>query len=254
VTTEVEGGSLLHEAQRFANELTHTVQSVISAPCDPFHAIAVKGTQELFSVRQQPSTGIALTVEGTPLLSLVVSYRCSRDTAGQYLAVESSEFKVYAGSRASGEPLFRYDYVHDTFPGVPCAHIQVHAHRDALAYVMTRAGERTIRGKRRARSLASGDEVPRMSELHLPVGGTRFRPCLEDVLEVLVQELGVDHRDDWVQVLGDGRERWRRTQLRTVVRDDPREAADMLRTLGFEVTWSRDEDLPAARADRLRQL
>ena len=28
--------------------------------------------------------------------------------------------------------------------------------------------------------------------LHFPLGGSRFRPCLEDLLEMLVSELGVD--------------------------------------------------------------
>jgi hypothetical protein len=53
---------------------------------------------------------------------------------------------------------------------------------------MSRAG----RDSRRGRALANNHSVPAMRELHFPVGGPRFRPCLEDVLEMLVVELGVD--------------------------------------------------------------
>jgi hypothetical protein len=40
-----------------------------------------------------------------------------------------------------------------------------------------------------------------MSDLHFPVGGSRFRPSLEDVLDMLVRELGVDHEPGWRDAL-----------------------------------------------------
>ncbi|WP_369068708.1 hypothetical protein [Kineococcus terrestris] len=247
-------GRLLQRARAFADELTGLVRGVVQAPCDPFHAIAVRGQREVISIRQEPATGISLTVEGDPLLNLVVTYRCAMDTTGDYLMVEGSSFDIYAGDRARGEPLFRYDFVHDAFPGVPAAHIQVHGHRDALAAVMVRAGSASRRGRRRASELGRGASIPHMSELHFPVGGTRFRPCLEDVLEVLVEELGVDRREGWSAALREGRQRWRHRQARTVVRDAPADAVDILRQLGYEVSWPHDSPEPEGTPHRLWAL
>jgi hypothetical protein len=36
-----------------------------------------------------------------------------------------------------------------------------------------------------------------LGRLHFPVGGKRFRPCLEDVIEMLVVERFVWGRDGW---------------------------------------------------------
>ncbi len=74
-----------------------------------------------------------------------------------------------------------------------------------------------------------------MESLHLPVGGDRFRPCLEDVIEFLVVECRFDSTAGWRAAVQAGRERWRRTQTRTVVRDSPGEAAAALRALGYTV-------------------
>ena len=80
---------------------------------------------------------------------------------------------------------------------MPAAHIHVHAHRDGLSHALGKTGSKTKRGKARAEAR----EVPRMADLHFPVGGHRFRPCLEDVLEMLVTELGVDHPDGAIAAL-----------------------------------------------------
>jgi hypothetical protein len=74
-----------------------------------------------------------------------------------------------------------------------------------------------------------------LSSLHIPVGGERYRPCLEDLLHFLVQECGVDRRDDWLAVVERGREKWRRRQLASAVRDAPAYAATVLEELGWAV-------------------
>ncbi|MDQ1286067.1 MAG: hypothetical protein QG663_1493, partial [Thermodesulfobacteriota bacterium] len=48
------------------------------------------------------------------------------------------------------------------------------------------------------------------SSVHIPIGGTRFRPCIEDVLQMLISEFGVDRIDQtWREALDKGRTRWR---------------------------------------------
>ncbi|MGL4743230.1 MAG: hypothetical protein ACRCXL_02400 [Dermatophilaceae bacterium] len=145
------------------------------------------------------------------------------------MAISRSEFHVLAcGDR---EALFRYEYLRSgTAKGLPGAHLQIHGHRDALTYAMTRAGQRSRRARRRSKT-----QAPDMSELHFPVGGARFRPPLEDVLHMVVEEFGVDAADEWQQHLADGRESWRRLQTKACVRDAPGEAAEVLRDLGYVV-------------------
>lgn len=74
-----------------------------------------------------------------------------------------------------------------------------------------------------------------LSSLHFPVGGERFRPSLEDFLEFLVSECGVDRIEGWETVLAEGREIRRRFQLRTVVRELQVEAAEVLKLNGWTV-------------------
>ncbi|NMO88209.1 hypothetical protein [Actinomycetospora sp. TBRC 11914] len=75
-----------------------------------------------------------------------------------------------------------------------------------------------------------------MSELHLPLGGPRFRPCLEDVLEMLVNEFGVECTPEGLTALRDAREQWRGVQLATATRDAPEHAIRALAELGYSVS------------------
>jgi hypothetical protein len=95
--------------------------------------------------------------------------------------------------------------------------------------------------------------VPAMRELHFPVGGPRFRPCLEDVLELLVVEFGVDCSDEGREALRRGRVTWRTLQLATAVRDSPDIAVGTLRELGYTVTWTGEGDPPAGSPHKVTQ-
>lgn len=102
----------------------------------------------------------------------------------------------------------------------PAAHIQVHAHRGALSHLLSQAGH-----------AAPHD----MSALHIPVGGARFRPCLEDFIQFLIAECHFDSCVGWQARVDAGRERWRCRQAAAVARDVPEVAARVLRELGYEV-------------------
>lgn len=238
---------LAEQARNFAKQLTKTI-SAIAPTCSPFEANAIEETAR-FEVTQTPDTGIPLLVGGRRLLVLKVFYACCLDGEERYLAVDRSHVKVFQGSRASGEPLFRFDYVRHPRSKIPAAHIQVHAHRDALTYVMSSSGSGSTRGRRRA----SSDAAPRLSELHFPVGGHRFRPCLEDVVEFVATELGVDVSAEGLEALQAGRDSWRRQQTRTVVRDSPAVAARVLEELGYGIKPPAAGH-PAGQPDRLRDL
>ena len=62
-----------------------------------------------------------------------------------------------------------------------------------------------------------------------------MRPCLEDVLTFVLHEFGVDQVEGADTLLCTGRERWRRRQIATLVRDAPDEAVRVLRELGYVV-------------------
>lgn len=244
---------LRRETETFAAKITSTVRIVAGADTPPFRLRGSVGEsgQAHAVVRQDPAEGIRLTVNGLPLLLLRVDFRCTWDHAQKFLAVDTSAIKVFASRDA--EPLLRYEYVRNALPDLPGAHLQVHAHRDALTYVMSMAGEATSRGKRRVEKLGRG-VAPRMNELHFPLGGPRFRPCLEDVLQVLITELGVDAPEGAISALEAGRVEWRTNQLAAAVRDSPETAAKVLREeLGYDVTPPSSG--PASdRLDKLRAL
>ena len=204
---------------------------VFDATVEPFAARVVAGESTLVIIEQQPATGVVLMADGQPLLRLTASYRCAWDHAGEFLAVRESTLGVHA--IGSEEPLFRYDFDSECDGKVPGAHLNVHGHRDEMVFALAGAGRR-LRGKARSATMGKG-RVPRLATFHFPVGGPRFRPSLEDVVEIVVREFGLATRPGWETAVRDGRARWREKQLRSAVRDDPEVAADALRRLGYTI-------------------
>jgi hypothetical protein len=97
---------------------------------------------------------------------------------------------------------------------------------------MRECGDSTERAKARRR----GRRAVYLQDLHFPVGGPRFRPALEDILEMLIEEFGVKPVQSVAaarKALADSREDWRRKQVATVVRDAPSHAAQALRDLDY---------------------
>lgn len=240
--------SLEKQAEDFASRLTTTVRSVL-VHSGAFKASSLAGGSRSV-VKQEEEHGIPLTVNDVPLLSLKIQYRCCLDGRSRFLAVEKSSISVFAGAKSSGEPLFRYEYEREASGTIPAAHIHFHTHRDAFTATMVRAGRSTKRGNRRANSM----DIPTMSELHFPVGGHRFRPSLEDVLEMLIEEFGIDRSDGFRQNLRAGRKAWRQIQTKAVVRDDPASAIEALKDLGYFVQLHPSRPKPSIRSDRLEEL
>jgi hypothetical protein len=153
---------------------------------------------------------------------------CTLDGYRRYLTVDESKIGLeLPGTRA--EPLIRFEYTRSANRGIPAAHVQVHAHRDEIVHLAS------LRSRRRAKDRADRGEVTRLSELHIPLGGHRFRPCVEDVLEFAAEELGIDAVETWRDAVKAGRESWRRKQTATVVRDCPEEAVRTLVDLGYQI-------------------
>ena len=248
-------------AREFAEDLTRTVKAVVGDDCPPFIAdtpeLAQPSGSSATVVRQDPAEGITLRSGDQALLTLTVEFRCSWDGHGAYLAVIWSRIAVYPRDDISREPLVRFEYEKNMRSRVPAAHVQVHGTHEALTIIMADAGEGTTRGRRRQAS-AAGGRAPRLAQLHFPLGGHRFRPCLEDILEVLIEEFGIDVPGGDLnaarETLADGRETWRRSQVGAAVRDAPNEAVRVLRELGYDVNWTQPGPEPEGQPERLRAL
>lgn len=204
--------SLEDQSLEFAQELAGVLGAVL--PDAPNVRAQVTDVRTVV----RPESPVPLSVNGERLGSLDVHLRCVLDHRGEWLAVESSTFKISLD--ADRTPLIRIEYIREMNTR-PSAHLQLHAQRGALSHLLSKAGH---------------NAPHEMSELHFPLGGARYRPCLEDVLQFLIVECKVDCTAGWETVLNDGRARWRRKQARAVARDFPVEAAETLRRLGYQVT------------------
>jgi len=209
------------QARAFALRLSETVVAVVGPQVAPFRVTAAGvGGRQRFTVEQDPAQGIVLHRGGQPIVTLKVTYQCEWDTAQQFLAVDISKCAVYAGAAASGEPWQRLDYVRQTrSTGVPVSHWNSHGRHERIEQVLDAVG-------RTGRKAAT---------LHLPTGGHRFRPCLEDFLDALINDLNLDTEPGYRAALAEGRERWRVHQTLAVIRDAPDLAIEYLRDHGYTV-------------------
>lgn len=220
-----EAQHLLEEkTQEFYSELSTTIYQSVDCTFEDTRFDLV-GTEGLSSINFVAD----LKINQEPRIRLQVSLVLRLSTDKRYLAVLKSEFHVKLFDESA--PIFHYDFQNNPRSEIPAAHVNIHASNEPLLRLMKSAGSMN-RAKLREKSVRSG-HVPQPSELHFPVGGTRFRPCLEDVLQFLIYELGVDRMDGWRQVLDVGRANWREKQLATAVVDNPPIAIRALQSLGL---------------------
>ncbi|MFH8531559.1 hypothetical protein ACH4GE_24450 [Streptomyces tendae] len=132
-----------------------------------------------------------------------VSFQLQLDAEREHLMVKQSFFGVF-GAEAAKHGLFHYDYERNKADGYPDAHLQVYGASELFS---------TLNDPR-------SDSGRSLAQLHFPVGGKRFRPCLEDVIEFLIVERLVEAREGYEKVLETGREKFRRKQLMAAMRRD----------------------------------
>lgn len=245
--------ALTLEAGRFADNLTSTVRAVV--PESAAFGSTVLADDGVAAIRQSPDTGIPLTVDGESLLILKARIWCRVGGVDGHLKTDHSEFKVFASGDDRDVPVVRYDFIESPSGTQPAAHIQFHAAHTQLEELMAGSGRATRRGSRRAGDVAKGKR-PDTAQLHFPVGGRRFRPCLEDVLEMLIDEFGVDHPTDAREALRGGREGWRRIQVAASVNDCPEAAIEELERLGYSLTREPvgPRRSPDTRPSRMREI
>ena len=204
--------------EAFGREFAGELQDLIRQTLGTSRAVRSVGTKDRIVVRSGSVKPVPVTLmrAGRLAAKLQFTYEIEWDSSGHFAAVTKSDIAIT--SPATNRPVLRYEFLKDA-RSAPSAHWHVH-------------GESTELGR-----ILGSTRTPRaaLSELHLPVGGSLFRPALEDVIEFLIQELRFDHVSSWRQAVRRSRETWREVQLASAVRDNPDHAADVLRGLGFEV-------------------
>ena len=124
---------------------------------------------------------------------------------------------AYVLATADGEAIFTYDFVRSVPNEYPEAHLHIDGKSESLQRLLD-LSDQTTRNSRR---------------LHLPVGGRRFRPCLEDIIEFCVTERLVESREGWKDVLDEARSRFYLRQLKAAVRRRPEAAIEALKEAGL---------------------
>ncbi|TXS40083.1 hypothetical protein [Streptomyces sp. OR43] len=234
--TAEEAKALDELAAGFADQLTALTRGVLGEDIPRFHAINRGPKVQVSPIdSSEVVQRIPIRISGEERLSLGVRYFCCWDGSSTFMATDLADVHVfYAGVP---DPLVRFEYVRSN-NDPPGAHLHVHAHRDEMAYLLRLAD------KGRPKQGLKRDRLPRLAEMHLPVGGHRMRPALEDVLLFLVREFAIDTADGWKAVINEHLRTWRLMQLKAAVRDAPDSAARVLRALGYTVV---EPSVPAAR-------
>lgn len=149
---------------------------------------------------------------------LRLAYTLGMDDEKQFLTVHKS--CVGVGADPDGErTLVHYDYDRAPGNGYSNPHVQVEGESLALRSMCERSPHATRR----------------LGGLHFPVGGRRFRPTLEDVIEFLITERLAAAHPGWEAAIEEHRTRWWETQVKACVRRHPEWAAHALRTQGWAI-------------------
>lgn len=226
-----ENADLIHAVARFDQDLTASL-TAFAGYCPPFEYTRVPFSNgETLSIRFAQGDGepaiLSLKSRGKTVIGVKPEFRCSWDSSGSFLAVEQSSFAVYPFAKVGTDPLLRLEYVRNQAARLPSSHLHVHAHRDEFTHLLGFAAK--LDAQREGQVTRYFSRPSLLSDFHFPTGGHRFRPCLEDLLEVLRVEFELDvDNNAWQPQLASAREKWRRIQTAAVVRDCPEEALRVL--------------------------
>lgn len=213
------------EADAFAAQLTDLLNRTVT---HGIRIVAVTGTGHAgrqarigYQVPRRDLGDIELIPlilgRGRPNLYLGLLFRMEADEAGRYPMIRSSVMFLSPDADIGGRVLLHYDYERDKEDDYPDAHLQVCAASDAWDEV-----SRRHRGS-----------VRPLEKLHLPVGGRRYRPTLEDLIEFLIVEKLAKGRAGWRRHVEQGRNEFEERQLRAAVRRNPDAAMAVLRDEGL---------------------
>jgi hypothetical protein len=212
------------QASTFADNLSHLLNNSITTGI------------RINSVLDDVDTGwIGYNIKPDDIVGQLIPVKLGREAASCYLQVgmtlrldprpevrtlivQGSTMGVYCHDDPESM-VFHYDFHREPKNEYPAAHLQVAGSSDFLQELCDRNGiTRT------------------MDRFHFPVGGKRYRPTVEDVVEFLVTEGIARAHPRWNETVQSHLENWERIQLRAVIRRDAETAMDELRQMGYDVT------------------
>jgi hypothetical protein len=164
---------------------------------------------------------ISIGLEGSrPVVFLYLVHTYGLDPEGVYLTMSASTMSLYSSpGMADDELIVAIDYVREPVDPFPGAHLRVAGDRRDLDRL----------------HLGMASRHRRLRDLHLPVGGRRFRPTLEDLIQFMVTEEMVIPRPQWRSVMELHRAEWEASQVRAAARRCQEDAARALREAGWAV-------------------
>jgi hypothetical protein len=209
--------SLASVTAAFAGELKDLLNATV---CDGAYVGVIErpdghvvlGTELRKLGRAQP---VRLRERGDVPLWLTMHMRTSLDPEG-YLVTQESTYTFSKGHHPV--ELLHYDYERDKV-GYPDAHVQILGGSTDWDEVL----------------VASGRSRGGLGKLHLTVGGRRYRPSIEDVIDMLVAERFLSQKPGTRERLDASRDAFQRRQLRAAIRRDPDAAVLELRAAGYRV-------------------
>lgn len=206
----------LHEqAYDFSESLRDLLNRTITHGI-PLHAVVFEERGVCLVGHQLSRTNlvpdpIPVTLGAKPRCYLQLRQTLRMNKAG-WLEVTRSSYGVHLEDDFDSPCLFHYDYDREPKNDYPVAHFQVVGESRALATLLERAGM-----PQRA-----------LGRMHFPVGGKRYRPTLEDVIEFLIVEGLVEARTKWESAVQEHRAEYERRQLSAAVTNDPETAQKAL--------------------------
>ena len=243
-----EGGARLfgEDAVRdFYEEVIATLQAALPLSSDDIDSQAslnesngiwvLSISAPLFYGRKLVSLENRQESERSDLYTLVIDYTLTKDRNAKYLTVKNSGYQI----RVHTQSAIKFEYEREK-KNVAAAHIHFSGIGGLLSPALMKNGKTKKRDPRK-----DGD----IKALHVPVGGHRFRPSLEDFLYFTILECGFQANHGWEKALKASRETWFDIQLQASVRDNPAVAMDALKRLGFKVTPPENGCPPSRRHD-----
>ncbi len=170
--------------------------------------------------RRAMSQLIPMGVSGPTRVWLSLFYSVALDRDRDFLEITQSAMTLFSEDRRADDALIvSIDFARDPGNKYPGAHLHVGGNRSDLDRIY------------------GGDErkVRKLRDLHFPVGGKRFRPTLEDLVEFMVLEEMAVPRNGWESMVQKHRELWMERQARAAVRNHQDAAAEVLRSKGWTV-------------------
>lgn len=225
-------GALDDQAEEFAGQMTELLAATVSPdadirPCrvdlEDGHPMFIVGNRVPDAVSATAMTklkGDYIPVPGVQGLYVLACWKFIPNSSGDWLKVNWSQFGLWVeNSKGDKSPFLRLD-VDPTKEGWARAHINVTAESMLLGHIYGRQNK----------------PYKRVQQIHLPVGGYAYRPCLEDFLEFAIDEGLLPPRDGWREAVEKYREDYRRKQLMSLVGKNPDVAAAQLERLGWTVS------------------